>query len=125
MNKHFKNWAQEHLLGLFIFNSILMLLVLLHNAGYFHPFFLISVNFIAISGLVLSVFLLGANSRAMFLTTLVFWLLAGFFKITFVDIWAERSALYAFNAFVIGVVIFFLEMLPENIRRFLNIFRKK
>jgi len=116
MGKNITNWVNSHIMGLFLFNSIVMLLVLLNSAGYFHPFFIISINFIVIVSLILSIFLLGAGSRVMFAVAIFFWLLTMFFKITFVDIWAERSSIYAFDAFVIGVILLFCELIVEKKR---------
>ena len=39
-------WAKENLAGLFVFNIIILLLVLLRFAGYFSPFLEININLI-------------------------------------------------------------------------------
>lgn len=102
-------WADDHLLGLFILNLSLMLLVLLHGAGYFTPFFDISINVIVLLFLILTVFLLGARSRVFFGATLLFWVFAGLLRILSVEVWAERTAVYAFEVLVLGVVLRFFE----------------
>ncbi len=125
MNKQaIYNWAQQHIFGLFLFNSIVMLLVLLHNAGYFHPFFIISINFIVIVSLVLAVVLLSATSKAIFLIAISFWLLSAFFKVTAIDVWAERSSVYAFNAFAVGVSLMLLELVYKKIESTFGFKRK-
>lgn len=107
--KKIQNWVSEHILGIFVFTLTLMLLILLYTAGYFHPFFELSINAIFFLSMVLAVFLLGANSRSLFTIGLIFWLLAGFFKVFAIDIWAERTAVYMFQALVIGVILTFVE----------------
>jgi hypothetical protein len=117
-------WAQRHMFGLFLFNSIIMLLVLLHNAGYFHPFFIISINFIVVVSLVLAIILLNATSKAIFLIAISFWLLTAFFKITTIDTWAERSSIYAFNAFAVGVFMMLLELVFKKINSLMSNLKK-
>ncbi len=39
LSKEIKDWAFRYLPGLFLFNVILMLQMLLYTAGYFSPFF--------------------------------------------------------------------------------------
>lgn len=115
MKKIMAAWMNNHALGLFIYNLTLMLLVLLHTAGYFYPFFVITINFIAIFAFILSIFLLGARSRAMFLISVIFWIIAAIFKTALVDIWAERTSLYAFESFIVGVILLFWESLKRKV----------
>lgn len=103
------NWAMKNFLNISIFNLVMISLYLLRSAGYFDPYFLISVNFIVIIGLILSIFLFGANSRAIFIISLLFWLFAGFLLILNLDTWAERTAVYCVESLVIGVVLLFFE----------------
>lgn len=102
-------WVNSYLPGLFIFNLTVIILVLLHGAGYFHPFFIITINFIVVSSLISSIFLLGARSRTMFVITFVFWLLSAFFRLGSIEIWAERASIYAFESFIVGVILLILE----------------
>lgn len=105
----FNEWVVPHYFQLAVFNIFLVFLFLLRSAGYFHPFFIISVNFIVLMGLIVSIFLLGAGSRAMFLVTLFFWLFAAFFRIIKINVWAERTTIYAYQALVIGVLLLVFE----------------
>lgn len=102
-------WAKSHFLQLIVFNILLVFLFLLRSAGYFHPFFVISVNAIVLIGLIASIFLLGVRSKAMFLVALLFWLFAGFVKLIKIDVWAERTAVYAYQALIIGVILLIIE----------------
>ena len=109
INKSFSKWASSHYINLAIYNALIVLLVLLHSAKYFDPYWLISINIIIFIALIASVFLLGANSRVMFLVCLVFWLAAGLMRILNVEVWAERLTIYVFNSFFLGVVLLFFE----------------
>lgn len=104
-----KLWAQERIIGLFTFNAILMLMILLQSAGYFSPFFPLSINTIVMISLISSIFLLGTNSKASFVLALVFWLFASFLKIVKIDVWAERTVIYAYQALMVGLVLFIIE----------------
>ncbi len=102
----------KRLLGLFIFNIILMVLILMRSAEYFAPFFLISINFIVFVCIILSVPLLGIRSKGIFSIALLFWLFAAFLRVLNIEVWAERTAVYAYQAIVVGVILFIF----ENIR---------
>ncbi len=104
-----KNWSLNHLSGIFIYNLVLMILVLLHGAGYFHPFFVISINIIVFISLVLAIFLLELGSRSLLFFSFIFLLCAAFFKAVHIDIWAERAGIYTFEALLIGVVLLIIE----------------
>lgn len=101
-----QNWASRNVLNLFIFNAILTLLLLLRSAGYFSPFFSLSISFIIGLCLILSVILFGVRSKMIFIVVLFFWLLAMFFKIMSVDVWAERAVIYCFEALLLGILLF-------------------
>src|SRR5688572_17170247 len=105
----FKKWISDYNYRLIIFNIIIVFLFLLRSAGYFHPYFPISVNFIVIFGLVLSVILLGAKSNLIFGVTLAFWLFAGSLELLGIYVWAERTGIYAFESLLFGVVLFLIE----------------
>ncbi len=109
MEDKLKKWVVENNFRLIIFNMILVFLFLLRSAGYFQPYFFISVNFIVIFGLVLSYFLIGTDSKIVFLVTLVFWIFAGMLQILHIDVWAERTGIYAFESLVFGVLLFLFE----------------
>ncbi len=112
-----EKWAKASIAGLFFFNLAILLLVLLRFAGYFAPFLTININFIYLTSLVLSVILLKVRSRAMFAIALGFWLFGAFLKIVRVDIWAERTIEYFFQAVVVGVFLMFYEYLQTKSTR--------
>lgn len=102
-------WARKSIGGLFLFNLVILLLVLLRFAGYFTPFLTININLIYLISLVLSVILLRVQTRAMFVLALVLWFFGMFLKVVHVDIWADRTIEYFFQAVVIGIFLFFYE----------------
>lgn len=111
MKDNLSTWVKKHTLGLYLFNITMMILVLLRTAGYFHPFFLITINFIVFLGLVLSAVLLGVKSSGMYLIAIIFWTLSLFFAMVKIWVWSERSSIYTFDAFVIGTILFLFENL--------------
>lgn len=102
-------FKQQKWLGFFLFNIIMMLLLLLYSAGYFSPYFPLTVNIIVLIGIMLSVILLNVRSKVIFLIALLFWIFAAFLKILRIDIWAERTAIYTFECMVVGFVVFIIE----------------
>lgn len=109
LQKSVGEWSSSHFVGVAVFNLLLIFLFLLYSAGYFKPFLPISINLIVVVGLVSSIFLLGARSQAIFIAGLFFWLFAGFLKFVGVDVWAERTTIYTFQAFVIGMALLIVE----------------
>lgn len=109
-----QKWGNEHLFKMLIFNTILVFLVLMRSAGYFLPFFGISINFIVIFMLALSIFLLDARSKSMFTIALLFWLFACLLKVLRVDIWAERTAIYTFEALIMGTLLLIKESFKKS-----------
>ncbi len=103
------HWIKTHYLRIGIFNGLVMLLVLLRSAGYFHPYLPISVNIVVVLALIFAIFLLDARSVAFYLIALLFWLFAGVLRIVGVDIWSERTSVYAFQAFLLGTLLLFIE----------------
>lgn len=89
---------------------VLMLLVVLHSLGYFHPFFTISAHFIINVALILSVLLLGARSIHIALFAATFWLGASFFQASGVTVWAERMSMYAYETFLLCILLYIVEM---------------
>jgi len=104
-------WVSSHYVNLAIFNALMVVLVFLHSARYFDPFWTLTINVIFFILLIASVFLLGAGSRTLFLISLAFWIFAGFMKILGVAVWAERITIYVFESFLIGVLLLFAENL--------------
>lgn len=104
-----RNWSTYKLINLFLFNIFIAIMLLLHSAGYFAPYFPMTINIIILISVILSVFLLGAKSKAIFTISLTFWLFAMFLKLLGVDVWAERTSVYCFEALLLGVILMFLE----------------
>lgn len=104
-NLTLNNWVKKHLLGLFIFNAILIILVLLNTAQYFKPFFYLGINAIFFISLLLSIFLLGVKSRSMFLISLIFLMFGIFLKVVKIDIWADRASIYFYQSFAMGLML--------------------
>ncbi len=107
-------WAMNNYLNIGIFNVFVIIMFLLYSAGYFHPFFPITINFIVFSSLVVSIFLFKANSRSLFLVSLVFWIFAGVIRLLGVGVWAERTAIYSYQALVLGSLLLVYESLKKN-----------
>lgn len=102
-------WAQEHFLGLFIFNTILIVLVLLNTAEYFKPFFFLGINVIFFISIILSIILLGARSKTMFLISAVFFVFGIFLKVANINIWADRASIYFYQAFFVGILLLLIK----------------
>lgn len=102
-------WAKKRYLGLFAFNIILLILTLLHTARYFDPIYEISINFVLSVAMIMAVAFLGARSRVMFVISIFFLIVAACFQAIRVNIWAERSGIYAFDAMVLGVLLLVFE----------------
>jgi len=109
VNRNLKTWVTTHYVNLAVFNMFVVLLVLLNSANYFDPFWKISINLIVLLSLVASIFLLGAGSRTMFLISLIFWLFAGLMALLDINVWAERIAIYVFEAFTLGFLLLLIE----------------
>lgn len=103
-----RDWSNANLINLFLFNIAIAVMLLLHSAGYFAPYFPITINLVVLMSLILSIFLLGATSQAIFAISLLFWVFAGLLKVLGVDVWAERTTVYCFEAFVLGVILMFV-----------------
>lgn len=111
---NFKNWSRKNFFGLILFNILFMLMVLLRSAGYFAPYFYITINMIILICIVMTRFFLRLESRFIFLISLVFLLFAAFLKLFTVDFWAERSIIYSFEALVFGVLLYIYETLKSK-----------
>lgn len=123
MEEKLSKWLVVNNYKLAIFNIVIVFLFLLRSAGYFQPYFTISVNFIIVFGLVMSAVLLGVRSGFVFVITLMFWLFAGILQIMHINVWAERTGIYAYESLVFGVTLFLLENLGK-ITIIINIARK-
>lgn len=109
LREDFSDWVKFHYFNLALFNVILIMLFLLRSAGYFSPFFPISVNFIVFSALIFAIALLKARSKAMFFVGIALWIFAAIIRIVKIEVWAERTAVYAFEAIFLGVVLLIFE----------------
>lgn len=102
----FYDWTKKYNYRLVAFNLIIIFIFMLRSAGYFQPYFPISVNFIVIVGLLLAVIMLGARAKFIFLSSLLFWIFAGILKLLKIDVWAERSGVYVYEMVFMGIVVF-------------------
>lgn len=109
LKKNLSFWVSKHYVNLAVFNVLIVILVLLHSAKYFDPFWTITVNVVVFVSLVASILLLGAGSRVMFLISLLFLLFAGFMKVVGIVVWAERITVYMFESFLLGFLLLFIE----------------
>ncbi len=110
-------WALENVARVFIFQSIIMSLVVLHSLGYFHPFFTISAHFIIFTSLILAVLILKARSYHLALFSLITFLGSAFFLVYEVEVWATRLAMYTSESFFVCLIVFALEryrLIPTN-----------
>lgn len=104
-----KNWTEKKYFQLAIFNVFLIFLVLLKSAGYFDPYFPITINVIVVLGLLAAIILLKVDSRFSFTLAIIFWFFTALFRILNIIPWAERMALYSYESFAIGVIQYLLE----------------
>lgn len=112
--ENIENWSKNHLAGLFIFNILIISLLLLKSGGYFYPYFTITINTVVFIGFVGSIFLLGAKSKTLFLISLFFWAFAAFMRTIGIEVWAERISIYTFQAMLLGVILVFIEVLRKS-----------
>jgi len=100
-----KVWVEKNLVGIFIFNLAVVIMVLLNTAQYFKPFFYLGINSIFFLSLILAVMLLGARARAMFIISIIFLLFAAFLKVVKIDVWADRASIYFYQSFFVGLAL--------------------
>ena len=106
-------WVSLHYFNLAIFNLILIILVLLRSAGYFQPYLPITIHTIIFITILLLIFLLGVNSKFLSLLTVLLWVFAAFLKMVGVDVWAERTTIYAYEALVVSILL----LISENLKK--------
>lgn len=110
-----QRWVVTRYLHIAVFNTLLLLLILLRSAGYFEPIYLISINFIVMAAILMSVFLLGAQSRTVFAIAILFLLLAVPFRLFgSLHVWSERTVMYAFESVVIAIALFVTENIDKR-----------
>lgn len=107
--KRLKDWAKDNYLQIGIYNISIMIIMLLRSAGYFHPYLVISVNLVVLFALVMAIILFKPRSSLYFFVFLAFWIFAGILKVLEVDIWAERTSVYAFQSLLIAAILFLFE----------------
>lgn len=114
-----KNKKRVDLLNyrLILFNLIIVFIFLLRSAGYFQPYFPISVNFMVMVAIILAVFLLGITSRTIFIIALLFWLFAGVLRVLRIDIWAERTGVYVFESLLLAILFLLWEVTMKNMTK--------
>ncbi len=109
-----ENWSKNHLAGLFIFNILIISLLLLKSGGYFYPYYTITINSVVFIGFIGSIILLGVRSKVLFLIAFIFWLFAGYMRVIGIEVWAERTSLYTYQAILLGVILVFIESVRER-----------
>lgn len=109
MNNRFREWADKHLAGLFVFNLLVLLLIMLQSIGYFDPFLKITATLVIVIAMILSIFLLGVRTNGIVILTLIFWFIGFVFKIFKIDIWAERLGIYTFYSLLLLLPMFIIE----------------
>ncbi|MDO8619138.1 MAG: hypothetical protein Q7R49_04330 [Candidatus Daviesbacteria bacterium] len=114
LKKDFENWVNLRHFQLAVFNIILISLALLRSAGYFEPFFLITINIIVLISLVMLILLLKTSSKFLFSVAICFWAFAGLLKLFQVSVWAERTTIYAYEAILIGIVQLVIEVIHRK-----------
>lgn len=107
----FRDWTTRHQFQLATFNIILVILLLLRSAGYFDPFFTLTINSIFFTALVLSIFILGTRSTAAFVIALLFWVWTALLRIFKIEVWADRTALYTYESLLVGLILLLFERL--------------
>lgn len=110
----FKRWVTGHYFQIALFNMITIVLFLLYSAGYFRPYFAITINFIVLIMLILSVVLLQAKSLFLFIVSLSFWIFAAFLRMVGIEVWAERTSIYVYESLVIAGIVMIVEILRSK-----------
>lgn len=103
-----KEYTEKHLMRLFIFNVFLIVLLLLHSAGYFAPYLPLTINFIMLISLIVASLLLRLNNVGLIIISLSFWVFACLLRLLGVNIWAERTAIYSYEALTLAVILIIL-----------------
>lgn len=114
MNKEISNWFIGKQKEVMIFNLCVLALSVLHTAGYFHPYFVISINIVVLASFVLAILVLGVGSRTMFVISLAFLFITLFFKLVQVHVWAERMSIYVFESLTLATIVLFVETIGKK-----------
>lgn len=113
--KILSKWTQNHLVGLFVFNILVILLLLLRSGGYFSPYYSITINAVVFMSLLATAFLIGARSKTFFIIGLILWLFAAFLRLSGIEVWAERTAVYVYQTLILGTALFLVENINSNV----------
>lgn len=100
----FTTWSKKNTASLLWLNLMVMVLLLLKSAGYFAPFFLVSVNHIYVLMLLYSIIFLKIRSRELTVLALIFLVISAVLTVFHMDVWAVRSAWYMYQAFLIALI---------------------
>lgn len=111
LEKKMRNWVEEHYSQVAFFNIFLIFMFLLRSAGYFDPYFVISVNFIVLASLMMALMLFRCGSRPIFIAAALFWFSAACLKLLEIEVWADRTAIYVYQSLVVGTVVLVIESL--------------
>lgn len=109
-----KKWSISHVGQLVMMNVLLVLLLLLKSAGYFSPYLILTINLIVMFSLVYGVTFLGLSIRGVMSIGLFFWFLSAVLRILKVDIWAERSSVYAFETLLVVLALLTIEIIRNK-----------
>lgn len=104
-----RTWGDKNFLGLLFVNLVLMMLILLRSAGYFEPYLTITINLIILVMIIMIRFLLRVKGKVILEFSLFFLLFAMFLKVLNIEIWAERSMIYSYEALLVGTVLILFE----------------
>lgn len=110
-------WVIPHYFQLALFNIIIMFFLLLRSAGYFEPFFLITINLVVFISLILAIIILGVGSEFLFGISIAFWMFASFIRVFGINVWAERTTIYVFQALFLGVLIILIKSILLKIEK--------
>lgn len=109
-NSIVREWSLKRTANLVIFNLSLLALVVLRSAGYFAPFFPLTITVLVFIAEVLAVVLLGLRSRGLFALAATFLIFGLILRLITIEAWAERMGIYTFESLLIGVFVSFLEI---------------
>lgn len=112
--KKTESWSRNHLTGLFIFNILIVLLLLLRSGGYFAPYFTITINSVIFISLLAAVLLIGARSSAIFLVAVIFWIVTAILRVLGIEVWAERTAIYVYQSISLGVALLIIQSAKKS-----------
>lgn len=111
-----RTWGDKNFLGLLFVNLVLMMLILLRSAGYFEPYLTITINLIILVMIIMIRFLLRVKGKVILEFSLFFLLFAMFLKVLNIEIWAERSMIYSYEALLVGIMLLLFEARNHHLK---------